>query len=323
MHGIIYIELSYFVIKTQFACVNTPRKEHTSRFILQSCYLGFTAILGDLITLPAYAIVWWRVLITSISLIFLIRMRQAILALSTRMILTYMGIGVLVGLHWVCFYGAIKLSNASLTLVCMATSALFTSFLEPLIMGQRLKWLNILLGLIVIPGMFFVVNGIDVTFYAGLWAGLAAAFFAALFAALNKRYIHGSSPMTITFLELSSAWLFLTIVAPFFVSYHEIISWIPIGMDIWYLLILALLCTTLAYVLAIRSLLKLSAFASNLVINLEPIYGIVLAWLILDDHKELTSNFYIGMIVIFATIILYPMIQRHSAKVKKKENKSI
>ena len=276
---------------------------------------GFTAILGDLIQLSALAIVWWRVFITSISLLFLIRGGKALRRLPWPTILQFMGIGVLVSLHWLAFYGAIKLANASITLICMATASFFTSFLEPLIMRQRVRWYEILLGMAIIPGMALIVSSTDSSMNLGILVGLSAALMAALFATLNKKLIGKADEMSITFLELGSAWLFLSVVLPVYISQSEApVQLLPSRIDWFYLIILSLLCTTLAYVLALRSLRYLSAFASNLAVNLEPVYGIALAWFILKDHKELSPGFYWGVLIILAAVFSYPLVRRRFGK---------
>lgn len=276
---------------------------------------GFTAILGDLIQLSALVLVWWRVLLTSLSLLFLVRLGSLLRRLPRAAILRYMGIGVIVALHWLAFYGAIKLANASIALVCMALTSFFTSLLEPLIMQQRLRWYQLAMGLLMVPGMALIVNSTELSMHNGIWAGIAAAFLAALFSTLNKRYVSQANPMEITLLELGSAWLFLSLVLPL---YHRVL---PQGLDrFWpapsdwlWLALLAFLCTTLAYVLALRSLRYLSAFISNLTINLEPVYGIVLAWLLLGDNKELSPAFYAGVALILAVVFIYPAVERKAS----------
>ncbi len=271
---------------------------------------GFTAILGDLISLSAVVLVWWRVLITSISLLFLIQFGKALLKIPRKLILQYMGIGVLVAIHWITFFGSIKYSNASICLVCMATASFFTAFLEPLIFRQKVKTYEILLGLMVIPGMMLIVNSIQTDMMLGVWIGLISAFLAALFATLNKKLVDKAEPFSITFLELGSACLFISCCLPFYFSANPELAFLPVGMDWLYLLILALLCTTLAYILALVALKHLSAFASNLTVNLEPVYGIILAWLILNENEELNVGFYLGCGMILLAVFSYPMVKK-------------
>ncbi|MEM9886867.1 MAG: DMT family transporter [Bacteroidota bacterium] len=272
---------------------------------------GFTAILGALIQLPAISIVWWRVLLTCISIVFLMQVRSIFTRLSYQQILQFMGIGVLVGSHWVCFYGSIKLANASVALICMATTALFTSFLEPLLFRRAVRWYEVVLGLMIIPGMYLIVDSLESGMLLGVWVGLLSAFLASLFATLNKKVITNARPFAITFLELGSAWLFLTLLFPFYLQTNENVAFVPPSLADWfYLLALALLCTTLAYSLSLRALHHISAFASNLSLNLEPVYGILLAWVLLNENEELSDNFYYGVLLILLTVFSYPLLRK-------------
>ncbi len=275
---------------------------------------GFTAILGALIDLTALEIVWWRVLITAVSLIFLVRGGRSIGNLSTKEQLRFLGIGAIVALHWLCFYGAIKYSNASITLVCMATASFFTSLVEPVLLNQPFRKLDIFLGLLVIPGMVLVVQNIEVSMMTGVWVGLLSAFLAAVFASLNKKYIDNAHPYTITFLEMTGSWIFITLLAPFLIAAGWMEWSMPSLSDWSYLIILALLCTTLAFILALLALKHVSAFASNLVVNLEPVYGILLAMVILNEHKELDPRFYLGCLAILSVVIAHPLITRWQRK---------
>ena len=273
---------------------------------------GFTAILGDLIQLPAIAIVWWRVFLTPISLLFFIRFGRTLKGLSRTQIKTYGFIGMIIGLHWICFYGSVKLSNASICLICMSTTSLFTSFIEPIWARTKFNKFDILVGLMIIPGMLLVVNNIDITYMAGVWVGLLSALLAAIFSTLNKAYIKGTDPFTIAFIELSGAWIMITGLLGFMQLIHTPITAFmpPTEMDWVYLIFLALFCTTLAHVLTLQALHHLSVFTSNLVINLEPIYGILLAMIILKEHQEMHPLFYVGASIIVMTVFLYPWLNK-------------
>ncbi len=271
---------------------------------------GLTAILGDLISLSAVVLVWWRVLLTSLSLLKVVNWYHLLHELPRRVLWQFAGIGVLVALHWLTFFGAIKLANASIALVCFATTAVFTAFLEPLILRQRIKGYEIFLGLLVIPGMVLVVQNTRWDMMAGMVVGLVSAFLASLFGTLNKRLIAKTDPLNITFVELSSAWLFLCPILPIYLYLNPEDAFWPTLSDWKYLLVLSLLCTTVGYWLAVRALRHLSAFATNLTINLEPIYGILLAIWILGEHKELSPRFYLGGGLILLTIFAYPFLRR-------------
>ena len=272
---------------------------------------GLTAILGDLIDLSAMMIVWWRVVITCISLLFFVKVAKIIKEVPPRLFLQFIGIGFLVALHWLTFYEAIKQSNASIVLVCLATSSFFTAILEPIVMKQKVKWFEILLGLLVIPGMLLVVNSTDLSMMTGFWLGILSAFVAALFGTLNKKLVHKSDEISITFLELGSAGIFLSLAIPFYMPNIDTAQFFPSLQDWVYLLTLALLCTTVAYILALRALKIVSAFAANLTVNLEPVYGILLACIVLKEHQELSPGFYVGVLIIVCTILSYPYLKRH------------
>lgn len=271
---------------------------------------GFTAILGDLISIESIPLVWWRVLITCISLFFLINLFKTIRKIPRKLLLIYLGTGVIVALHWITFFGAIKVANASICLVALATTSLFTSILEPIILKFKHRWYEIAIGLLIIPGMVLVANNIEVSKLAGIWLGLISAFLAALFSIINKKYIEGSDTMSITFLELGAAFLFISFILPFYYQYNPEMLFMPKGMDWVYLLILALLCTTFAYVLALGALKHISAFAANLTVNLEPVYGILLAIFILKENQELSTGFYLGVLVILIAVFIHPIISK-------------
>ena len=182
------------------------------RIHLAVLLFGFTAILGDLILLPAVMIVWWRVLITSFSLLFFIQFGKNLRLLSSGLLRTYAIIGMLIGLHWICFYGSVKLSNASVCLVCMSTTSLFTSVLEPIFVRSKINKVELFLGALIIPGMILIVNNIEYSYMPGVVVGLASELLAAIFSTLNKINIKGADPYTISFIELSSALGVITVM---------------------------------------------------------------------------------------------------------------
>lgn len=273
---------------------------------------GFTAILGDLISLDAIPLVWWRVLLTSLSIVFLIPLIKNLKALERKTIVRFAGIGGLIGLHWILFFAAIKLANPSIALICMATGSFFTAILEPIMLGQRIKGYEIVLGLMILPGMLMIVNSTELSMMNGIWAGVLSAFLAAIFTVLNKKYIDDIDPRTMTFLEMSSAWLMVSVMLPVvYLSDPTAFHMMPTWMDMGYLCILAFACTTFAFILSLRSLKHISAFATNLSINLEPVYGIIMAAVFLNDLEELNERFYYGCGVILIAVFTYPIIKMY------------
>lgn len=219
-----------------------------------------------------------------------------------------MGIGVIVGMHWICFYSSVKLANASIALITMAMTSLFTAIIEPLVIRKKFNSLEILIGLMIIPCMILIVKNIDLSLIEGFLIGILSALLASLFATLNKKYVEDASPYMISFLEMFGAFVFITICLPFVIRDFDTLM--PEQSDWIYLIILSLLCTTLAFVLSMMALKHVSAFDSNLVINLEPVYGIAIAVVVLKEHKQLTPLFYVGGILIMMIVFLHPIIAR-------------
>ncbi len=278
---------------------------------------GFTAILGKLISLPEISLVWWRLLITCSSIVLIPGVLLAVRKLSRGQLLRLSGIGIIVACHWVTFYGSIKFSNVSIALSCFATTSFFTSILEPLIRKQPFKVYELLLGLVVIPGMFLILTFGGFNYVTGITMGLISALLASLFSVLNKQMVDKIDPLPITLVELGAGMLFLTPLVPFYLNWLGSTAFLPSGMDIPYLLVLALLCTTLAYVLSLKALQKLSAFSNTLTINLEPIYGIVLSWFFFQEHKEMSIGFYLGSFLIILAVFIHPFVRNHFESRKK------
>jgi len=267
---------------------------------------GFTAILGDIISLNAVTLVWWRVLLTSLSLLALVRVGRIMREVGRKQILIFAGLGCIVALHWVTFYGAIKLANASVGLICLATTALFSSILEPLIVKRAFLWYELALGVFILPGIWLIIDGVDASMTAGVLVGLSSAVLVTIFTSYNKLYVEKADPLRITFIELTAGTLFLTPLLPFMPGHF----W-PAPVDWLWLIVLAVLCTTFTNFLFLRALKKLSAFAANLTVNLEPVYGIALAYFLLNDAEELTSSFYWGTGLILVAVFGYAGVRRY------------
>jgi drug/metabolite transporter (DMT)-like permease len=267
---------------------------------------GFTAILGDVISLNAVTLVWWRVLLTSISLLAFVRIGRILREVGRKQALIFAGLGCIVALHWVTFYGAIKLANASVGLICLATTALFSSILEPLIVKRPFLWYELALGIFILPGIWLIIDGVEASMTVGVLVGLCSAVLVTVFTSFNKLYVEKSDPLRITFIELSAGTLFLTPLLPFMPG-----NFWPTTMDWVYLVVLAVLCTTFTNFLFLRALKKLSAFAANLTVNLEPVYGIFLAFFLLNDAEELTPSFYWGTGLILVAVFGYAGLKRY------------
>ena len=278
---------------------------------------GFTAILGKLITIDAVPLVWWRVLITAVSLLLFLSVRKGFLEVPRHLKLQFIASGGLLAAHWILFFLSVKLANVSVALVAFSTTTFFTALTEPFIVGGRIQKYEVLLGLLIVPAMILIVNKLDLSLHLGLWVGLVSSILIAIFTSITKRMITKARPLQITFFQMSGALFFITVILPFLPG--DITHTLNVrGMDILYLLLLALICTTLAFVLTIRSLRELSAFASNLTISLEPIYGIVLAIIIFKEHETLPTGFYIGAAMILCAVFSYPLLRRRQRKKREK-----
>lgn len=271
---------------------------------------GFTGILGKIILLPALTLIWWRALLSWVFMLPNLKQDGGLKALSRRSLIIFLGIGIVVCIHWMCFYGSIKLSNSSIAMICLAFIPVFTAVFESIFNKKPLDRLDLFIGLITIPAMWMIVQNIDLGYRLGFLVGILAAFFSAIFASLNKKYISLATPIQISWLELFAVWLMLSILLPFLYFFQPNLKFMPDFSDLFYLIILSFLCTVVAYVLALKSLHHLSAFSAMLAFNLEPVYGIVLAIAIFNEHKEFNLYFYLGVLLLLSSVFLHPILQK-------------
>ena len=274
---------------------------------------GFTAILGKVITLPALPLVWWRMLLVVAALALLPPFWRGLRAMPWRLAAAYAGIGLLVALHWHTFYGAIKLSNASVAATCMALATVFTALVEPLVTRTRMSWREIALGIAVLPGVALVVGGVPQEMRAGIAVGTVSAALVAVFGSLNKRLVGRADPLAVTGIELGAGTLLLTLLAPLLATafpHSGAALVMPGARDFAWLLMLALACTLFPFTLALVALRHMSAFAAQMALNLEPVYAIVLAMLLLGEQRDLSPRFYLGVAIILLAVFAQPLLGR-------------
>ncbi|MBP6299722.1 MAG: DMT family transporter [Arenimonas sp.] len=269
---------------------------------------GFTAILGKLITLPAQALVVWRMGLVALCLALIPKVWRGISVLPTRLILIYAGIGIIVAVHWLTFYAAIKLSNASVAVSCMALGSIFAAVVEPLMTGRKHEISELILGIMVVPGVVLLVGGVPSGMHLGIAIGIFSSFLTAVFATLNKRYVHHAEPESVTFIEMSVGGAFIALAGIAYFGIDRTLM-LPDLRDFTLLVILALACTLLPFILSLHALRHISAFATQLALNMEPIYAIVIAALWLKEYQELTTQFYIGVCIILAAVFVQPLLQ--------------
>lgn len=274
---------------------------------------GFTGILGKAIDLTAPILVWWRMLLATLFLFLILYFTKGFVRIRGRALTTLIGVGILFAIHWVLFYYAVKWANASIAMVCMATSSVTTSILDPLIRKRPIIFSEFLLGLLAVFGVLCIylwpAEITDdtmqmVNFEWGLIMGIIAAVISALFSIFNKPLAEKYPAQPLVFLEMLSGVAFLTVFL--LVSGSSFLGetgWVPTSMDWLWLLILAFFCTVIPQILAMASLKKLSAFTATLSVNLEPVYGILFAFLIFQENEQLGPGFYIGISLIFFSLL--------------------
>ena len=276
---------------------------------------GFTAILGKLITLPALPLVLWRMSLVAVLLLLLPKVWRGLAKLSLRQIAIYAAIGVVIALHWLTFYGAIKLSNASVAVTCIALAPVFLAVIEPLVARRSFDSRELLLGVAVIPGVALVVGGIPHDMQIGVLVGIASAFFVAVFTSLNKRHVERADSATVTTIELGAGALFLALIAPLLTTSGDAVYPVPGRNDALLLIVLSVVCTLLPFIVSLRALRHVSAFTAQMAVNLEPIYAIVLAMLLLGEQHELDRLFYVGVAIVLGAVFLQPLLARRSLPV--------
>ncbi|QIK59804.1 DMT family transporter [Dysgonomonas sp. HDW5A] len=264
---------------------------------------GFTGIFGKLISLNEGVLVWYRVLITSIVFYFILLATKKLPRISRQEILKIGGVGVLLVLHWIFFYGSIKASNVSVGVVCFSAVGFFTAMLEPLINRHKVSYKELLFSLVTVCGILLIFQ-FDVQYRMGIIFGIISSAFCALFTIMNKRIgaNHNSSSMLLY--EMIGGFVFMSCILPFYLHFIPVESLIPSIPDWIYLFLLSTVCTIGLCLLQIQALKHISAFTVNLSYNLEPIYSIILAIIIFGEAKELTITFFIGLGIIILSVLM-------------------
>ncbi len=285
---------------------------------------GFTGILGKLIHLDAIVIVWYRILIAVICLAFFFLLTKRSFKIEIKQLLKISIVGIIVASHWLTFYYSIQLSTASLGILCLSTTTLHVTWLEPLVMKRRFSWIEFLLSCCVIYGIYFVSGDFSPKEMTALYFGLLSALCAALFSVFNAKISQEVPATHITFYELIIGFVFVSI---FLISIGRMNPQI-LKMnysDFAWLLFLGIICTSFAFLVTIEIIKRLGTFTVSLSINLEPVYTILLAIFILKEHELLNSKFYIGAMIIIFVVLLNGLLKHYQKKkeTQKTINKSI
>lgn len=277
---------------------------------------GFTAILGALISIDAIPLVWYRMGLASIFILMYLLVRKRNLRIDKKAIVKFIFSGIIIAIHWITFFKAIKVSNVSVALVTMSTGAFFTSLIEPIFFKRKIKPIEILLGLIVVAGLYIIFN-FESQYSLGIIYALISSFLSALFAVLNGLYIKEYKANIISFYQLLFGTLgvtvFLLITNGFSVDFFQLPN-----SDWLYLFVLSSICTAFAFIASVEVMKYLTPYTVMLTINLEPVYAIILALLIFGEKEQMNPEFYIGAFIVLFVVLLNGLIKNKSIFKKKK-----
>ncbi|MHA4896316.1 DMT family transporter [Pedobacter sp. PWIIR3] len=270
---------------------------------------GFTGILGNLISITAVQLVWYRVMIASVSLFIYFIASRTSLKVTRKQFFQFFFTGSIVAIHWILFFHAIKVSTVSVTLVCLSSFTLFTALLEPLIKKQAILVPDVVIGLVIILGIYLIFK-FESQYTEGIILGLSSAVASSLFSTINSTFVQKSDPKIIGFYELTGAFFWVSIYR--LVTGDLLKEGFNLSSSDWaYLIILGTICTALAYVAGVTVMRSLSAFRVALITNLEPVYGILLAFLFFGTRETMSLGFYSGAALIIGSVFLYPIYKKH------------
>jgi drug/metabolite transporter (DMT)-like permease len=273
---------------------------------------GFSGILGKLVSIPAYEMVFYRSLLSAIGIAIVMLIVRDRFHVTTKQIVNLILIGGIVGLHWVAFFEAGRVSNVSVSLVGFATNSLWTAILDPLFQKRAIKKFELILGCIVILGLYIIFS-FDFHYPLGLMLGVLAGFTSALFASFNSRMVKTIPAFTISFYEMAGAFLMLGGFLPVYKmiwAEDASLNLVPTSMDWIYMIVLAGACSVYAYTAAVELMKKISVFLIQLTLNLEPVYGIIMAVIIFGSEEKMGLNFYLGTLTILSAVLVYPYLKK-------------
>ncbi|MEX2349453.1 MAG: DMT family transporter [Flavobacteriaceae bacterium] len=276
---------------------------------------GFTAVLGALITLEATPLVWYRMLIAWVLIYLFVLWKKIDLKFSRLTLMGFFLAGFIIALHWITFFAAIKASNVSVTLAVLSTGAFFTSLLEPLFYNRKIIWYEVLFGVLVIFGLYIIFD-VETHYLTGILLALSSAFLSALFSVINGKFAVKYKATAISFWELLFGTLCITLFLV--INGNFDFAFFTLSLTDWmYLLILASACTAYAFIASVHVMKWIKPYTVMLTINLEPVYGIILALLILGDSENMSPQFYYGALIILVTVIANGIIKTRQKRKSK------
>lgn len=275
---------------------------------------GLTGILGKLIKVDSYLLVWYRLMIAVVALLGFFLITKFSLKITKKQLLKTLGVGLIIALHWVTFFEAIKQSNVSVALVCFSSSTLFTSLIEPLYFKRKIKPYELIFGVVIIIGLYFIFS-FEFKYIVGMILSVISAALASWFTVLNGILIKETRAKTISFYELLGALMVLTIYL-LYSTQADFNEWQVSLADLKWLIILGTVCTAFAFILSVEVMKQISPYTVTISVNLEPIYSIVLALIIWPETETMSFGFYMGAIIVIATIFLNALF-KSKANAKK------
>ena len=270
---------------------------------------GFTGVLGNIITISSLDLVFYRTMIAVAGMFIAAKISKIDLGIARDQLLKLIGVGFLVGLHWSLFFAAVKVGTTSVGMIGLSTTTLWTALMRPFFLKQKISYFEVGLSLIVIAGLLFILNenpDLSTALFLSIGAGFVAAVFSNLNGHLTKEFNHH----VIAFYELLGAFFVsagMIFIMSTWIEPRDNVFVLPIAKDWLYLVILSIFCTVIPYAHSVELLRRLSVFNTNLAVNLEPVYAMILAALILNEHEKLTYSFYVGSAVIVASVLCYPL----------------
>ncbi|OIQ15813.1 MAG: EamA family transporter [Flavobacterium sp. MedPE-SWcel] len=275
---------------------------------------GFTAVIGALISLDALPLVWFRMSIAVLLVLLYIIVKRIPLKIPPKTIIGFLIAGLVIALHWLTFFKAIKVSNVSVTLACLSTGAFFTALLEPLFFGRKVIWYEVLFGLFVVGGLYIIFK-FEGNYFEGIVLALTSAFLSACFSIINGKYAKEYDPTVITLYELFGGVFFLSLYLLFTGSFTPEFFVVSSNDWIW-LFVLGSFCTAYAFIVSVQVMKFLSPYTVMLTINMEPVYGIILALLVFNDKEKMSWTFYLGAAIIITTVILNGILKKYTKTAK-------
>lgn len=299
----------------------TKRQQYLILIHLVVIVWGYTGIMGRAITLSSTELVWYRLLIAFVSLgLFIWLLKRPVVKIERKVFWKIVAVGAVVGLHWYAFFQSIKMSSVSIGIICLSTTTLHVSWLEPLMRKRRVSWVEVLLGVVIVFGISFILT-VEFEHISAILVGLLAAFLAALFSVSNSILVDKVPSSQLSFIELISGFVVMTGILLFQGELNRDLFNVS-SENIGNLLFLGIICTSLAFIIAVDATKYLGAFTVSLSINLEPIYTMIMAVLLFPNEEVMDASFYLGSSIILAAVFFNGLWQYRTGRKERKKRVS-